>query len=165
MGARHEDSPTFRMLTAIIDEEENIRTELLQPLLHVGETQQVTSCERRWSRLLGMPPLASPRYRLRSSSSSRSSTRFTTTHSLHYDFMPMPGLPPSPSPPRLYTTSSSRLQSRRWEGVLYSVRFAFPRPSSLALGTFPEEQDFSLKFAGVLSLAGLAATGTVDFRL
>ena len=79
--------------------------------------------------------------------------------------MPMPGLPPSPSPPRLYATSSSRLQTRRWEGVLYSVRFAFPRPSSLALGTFPEEQDFSLKFAGVLSLAGLAVTGTVDFRL
>ena len=41
---------------------------------------------------------------LRSSSSSRSSTRFATTRSLHYDFMPMPGLPPPPSPSRLYAT-------------------------------------------------------------
>ena len=79
--------------------------------------------------------------------------------------MPMPGLPPSPSPSQLYATPSSRLQSRRWEGVLYSVQFAFLHPSSLALGTFPEEQDFSLKFAGVLSFAGLTVTGTVDFRL
>ena len=79
--------------------------------------------------------------------------------------MPMPGLPLSLSPSRLYATSSSRLQSRRWEGVLYLVQFAFPRPSSLALGTFPEEQDFSLKFADVLLLAGLTVTGTVDFRL
>ena len=79
--------------------------------------------------------------------------------------MPMPRLPPSPSPSRLYATSSLHLQSRRWEGVLYLVQFAFPRPSSLALGTFPEEQDFSLKFAGVLSFAGLAVTGTVDSRL
>ena len=115
--------------------------------------------------LLGMPPLASPQYRLRSPSSSRSSTRFATTRSLLYDFMTMPGLPPSPSPPQLYGTSSSCLQSRRWEGVLYSVQSVFPRPSSLALGTFPEEQDFSLKFAGVLSFAGLAITGTVDFCL
>ena len=115
--------------------------------------------------VLGMPPLASPRYCLRSSSSSRSSTRFATTRSLPYDFMPMPGLPPSLSPSRLYATSSLRLQSRRWEGVLYSVWFVFPCPSSLALGTSPEEQDFSLKFAGVLSLAGLAVTGTVNFRL
>ena len=115
--------------------------------------------------VLGMPPLASPWYRLHSSSSSQSSTRFATTCSLLYDFMPMPGLPPSPSPSRLYATSSSHLQSRRWEGVLYSVWFVFPCPSSLALGTFPEEQDFSLKFADVLSLTELAVTGTVDFCL
>ena len=74
---------------------------------------------------------------LRSSSSSRSSTRFATTRSLLYDFMTMPGLPPSPSPPRLYATSSSRLQSGRWEGVLYSVRFAFPRPFVFGLGNVP----------------------------
>ena len=69
------------------------------------------------------------------------------------------------SPSQLYATSSLRLQSRRWEGVLYLVRFTFPHPSSLALGTFPEEQDFSLKFTGVLLFAGLAVTGTVNFRL
>ena len=32
--------------------------------------------------------------------------------------------------------------SGRWEVVFYSVRSASPRPSSLALETFPEEQDF-----------------------
>ena len=63
--------------------------------------------------------------------------------------MPMPGLLPSPSPSRYLTTSSPCLQSKRWEGVFYSVRFTFLRLSSLALGTFPEEWDFSLKIAGV----------------
>ena len=65
---------------------------------------------------------------------------------------PCPGLPPSLSSSRLYATSSPRLSSRRWEGVFYSVRSAFPSSSSTTLGTFPEEQDFSLKIAGVLSL-------------
>ena len=123
------------------------------------------NCRLLYYTLLGMPPLANPQFAytpllpLGLQLGSPPHARYL------YDFMPMPGLPPSPSPPRLYATSSLRLQSRRWEGVLYSVRFAFLRPSSLALGTFPEEQDFSLKFAGVLSLAGLADTGTVDFCL
>ena len=66
-----------------------------------------------------------------------------------YDFMPMPRLPPSPSPSRYLATSSPRLQSRRWEGVSYLVQFAFLCPLSLALGTFPEERDFSLKITSV----------------
>ena len=112
--------------------------------------------------MLGMPPLASP-WSAYAPLLPLGLQLGSPPHARY--LMTMPGLPPSPSPPRLYATSSSPLQSRRWEGVLYSVRFAFPRPSSLALGTFPEEQDFSLKIAGVLSLAGLAVTGTVDFRL
>ena len=56
-------------------------------------------------------------------------------------------------------------QSRRWEGVFYLVWFAFLCPSSLTLGMFPEEQDFSLKIASVLSFTGLTVTGTVDFCL
>ena len=51
------------------------------------------------------------------------------------------------------------------EGAFYLVWFAFLCPLSLALGTLPEEQDFSLKITGVLSLAGLAVTGTINFRL
>ena len=51
------------------------------------------------------------------------------------------------------------------EGVFYLVWFAFLCPLSLALGTFSEEQDFSLKIAGVLLFAGLAVTGTITLCL
>ena len=47
---------------------------------------QSNKCMGMTGRLLGMPPLASPWYRLRSPSSSRSSTRFATTRSLPYDY-------------------------------------------------------------------------------
>ena len=134
----------------------------MDALAELFSSGRITAEELSGFKVLGMPPLASPRS-AHTPLLPLGLQLGSPPHALY--FMPMPGLPPSPSPSRLYTTSSSRLQSRRWEGVLYSVQFAFPCPLSLALGTFPEEQDFSLKFASVLSLAGLTVTGTVDFRL
>ena len=71
-----------------------------------------------------------------------------------YSYDPCPGIPPS-----LHHHNSIlclpcsplggplwEVPSGRWEVVFYLVWFVFPHPSSLALGTFPEEQDFLWRY-------------------
>ena len=54
-----------------------------------------------------------------------------------YDFMTMPGLPPSLSPSQFYATSSSHLQSRRW-GCYHTYFSTFYFPSILTFFYLPK---------------------------